>query len=515
MVGCLGCSEKFKTTKALRVHSKTCKGSRNFTSNTFKLHRKRQADADNSRAAKLRRTDEDDDINDAIEVHNECLDVEPELDIQQDVPVDPATVSRAGCRRIFPKALQDFLPTSVGGLAAHINRPARPRPRRGHFIAPDAAEDPHSTHVPTPHVSPPPEEANAPEDPPMHFDTKPNSFGLYKCYTRQPPLDPDARIDLVQLCDAPTLTSSHISSTRRAPLQSRTNPGSTASTSESEHPPFAPFENITTFRMMNWQYNDLNTKSQANLMSIIDIMQEPDFDPAHLRNFSVTCELARLDAYGKTCSPFSADDGWLDGSVQIRLPKEGHSYLNEAAAPLVTVRGIHYRPLLEVICAAFQHPSACGYHFVPHHLFWQPNSETGCDSPIRIYSEVYNSNAMIEEDAEIQALPREPGDDPALEYAVAPVMLWSDSTHLASFGTASLWPIYVYFGNLSKYTRGKPTSFAAEHLAYIPVVCRFAYFIITHLLKASPSYQMNFKIFTLNYMATARRRHFGHSASVN
>jgi len=30
-------------------------------------------------------------------------------------------------------------------------------------------------------------------------------------------------------------------------------------------------------------------------------------------------------------------------------------------------------------------------------------------------------------------------------------MLWSDSTHLASFGNASLWPIYLYIGNLSKY----------------------------------------------------------------
>ncbi|TFY60206.1 hypothetical protein EVG20_g7504 [Dentipellis fragilis] len=47
-------------------------------------------------------------------------------------------------------------------------------------------------------------------------------------------------------------------------------------------------------------------------------------------------------------------------------------------------------------------------------------------------------------------------------------MLWSDSTHLASFGNAALWPIYMFFGNLSKYTRGKPTLFSAHHLAYIP-----------------------------------------------
>jgi hypothetical protein len=77
---------------------------------------------------------------------------------------------------------------------------------------------------------------------------------------------------------------------------------------------------------------------------------------------------------------------------------------------------------------------------------------------------------MLEEDAKIQALPRDPGDDSDMEMAIAPILVWSDSTHLTSFGTASLWPIYIYFGNLSKYLRGKPTAFAAHHLAYIPSV---------------------------------------------
>jgi hypothetical protein len=49
-------------------------------------------------------------------------------------------------------------------------------------------------------------------------------------------------------------------------------------------------------------------------------------------------------------------------------------------------------------------------------------------------------------------------------------MLWSDSTHLTSFGHALLWPLYLYLGGLSKYTRAKPSSFAAHHLAYIPKV---------------------------------------------
>jgi len=54
---------------------------------------------------------------------------------------------------------------------------------------------------------------------------------------------------------------------------------------------------------------------------------------------------------------------------------------------------------------------------------------------------------------------------------VAAMMLWSDSTHLANFGTASLWPVYLFFGNQSKYTHTKPTSYAAHHVAYLPTVC--------------------------------------------
>ncbi|TEB23729.1 hypothetical protein FA13DRAFT_1797775 [Coprinellus micaceus] len=48
------------------------------------------------------------------------------------------------------------------------------------------------------------------------------------------------------------------------------------------------------------------------------------------------------------------------------------------------------------------------------------------------------------------------------------MMLWSDSTHLANFGTAKLWPVYMALGNLSKYVRSLPNSGALHHVAYIP-----------------------------------------------
>lgn len=35
---------------------------------------------------------------------------------------------------------------------------------------------------------------------------------------------------------------------------------------------------------------------------------------------------------------------------------------------------------------------------------------------------------------------------------------------------ASLWPLYLYFGNLLKYTHAKPLTEACQHIAYIPKV---------------------------------------------
>ncbi|KAG1897413.1 uncharacterized protein F5891DRAFT_1191849 [Suillus fuscotomentosus] len=73
---------------------------------------------------------------------------------------------------------------------------------------------------------------------------------------------------------------------------------------------------------------------------------------------------------------------------------------------------------------------------------------------------------MLQEHEKLNLQPNELGCN--LETVIGAIMLWSDSTHLASFGNASLWPIYLFIGNQSKYIHGKPTSFAAHHLAYIP-----------------------------------------------
>ena len=59
---------------------------------------------------------------------------------------------------------------------------------------------------------------------------------------------------------------------------------------------------------------------------------------------------------------------------------------------------------------------------------------------------------------------------PMLETVVMAILIWSDSTHLASFGSASLWPIYMFLGNQSKYARACPSKRPARTFAYFPSV---------------------------------------------
>jgi hypothetical protein len=69
----------------------------------------------------------------------------------------------------------------------------------------------------------------------------------------------------------------------------------------------------------------------------------------------------------------------------------------------------------------------------------------------------------------LQESPGEPGCD--LPRVVIALMVWSDSTQLTNFGNAKLWPLYMFFGNESKYRRGKPSCHLCEHVAYFETVC--------------------------------------------
>ena len=165
--------------------------------------------------------------------------------------------------------------------------------------------------------------------------------------------------------------------------------------------------------------------------------------------------------------------GFKQTSVDISVPSGSAS----VPARTFTVSGLHLRKLTDILESAFQAPIASQYHLTPFRLFHQHPPKNPGETPFeqRVYTELYNSEAMINEHDRVQRMPKEealPPDkqDCKLERVVAGIKRRSDATKLAQFGTASLWPIYLFLANLSKYVRAQPDSGACHHVAYIPAV---------------------------------------------
>ncbi|KAI0350553.1 hypothetical protein OH77DRAFT_1488941 [Trametes cingulata] len=355
-------------------------------------------------------------------------------------------------------------PTSYAGL----DTLRRPSPRLTPASLP---VDPPS---PVP-VSPP---ARTPSPRPA-FETRANRFGVFRHYTTLPAHDPEEGLTLDAFTSIRTHTRPASSLLQRTPvyafgaqaLRIIKDAGATA---------FAPFANITTFRLMHWLYSGSNMKTPSELNRLIhDVILAPEFHLDHVSNFNACRENERLDAHVDKPEAFAASDGWREGEVRIRLPKERVRHSSEEAAPELVVSGVYHRSLLELVKAACQDTPSKAFHWVPFKLFHRQKSPTAEGAalpaspppPERLYGDAYTADAMIEEHEKIQVKARqdrEPGDTPDTEYAAVPLLLSSDSTHLTNFGSAALWPIYVFFASLSKYVRACPSSFSAHHLAYIP-----------------------------------------------
>ena len=414
-----------------------------------------------------------------------------QVEREASMPVTLEDVPSGRRQRRVPAKFVDMVPTSLKGLPHVRLKPVLAVPLvRRQAVAPIVPSTTSVSHVeplrPPTTVEDAPDDdmdnihprpgapAPAPASQPTHptIDTPPNRFGVFRRYTTVPRSDPEEGLTLDAFADA----STHLRAPPDPCDRDAFRPfGTTArawfsDAREVAANSFAPFLNWTAFKLMEWQYTEFMTKSAGELQRLVNIVADDRFKKEDLRGFNVEEQQHRLDSYRATGGAFSAKDGWREGSVRIALPKVGERHEDEEHALSFDVNKIWYRPFVEVIRAAFTDETACKFHWFPHILFRkhatpeQPNAP-----PERLYTDVYNSDAMIREHEELQQQPPHPDDPPDVERVIAAIGVYPDSTHLANFGTASLWPIYAYFLNLSKYLRLKPTTFAAHHLAYIPL----------------------------------------------
>ena len=277
-----------------------------------------------------------------------------------------------------------------------------------------------------------------------------NSFGIWRDYPRRPSADPDSLLTLEEL-----------SNSHRDSNTPNTTPDSHPSDSRSS---YWPFSNATVHTVMQWMNNGQTMKSEVETTKFIhNVILSPTFDADDLVGFNAHRENQRLD---KALSQESAlRSQFTESSVDILVPSgerisEGRTF---------RVPGLLHRKLTSIIQEAFEGPLAHLYHYSPFKLF-QKSPLSGKEE--RVYGEIFTSDAFLEESESVQRHGLVPPEDPGCkrEKVVAALMVSSDATMLTQFGMAKGWPIYLMFGNLSKYVRAQPGSGAMHHLAYIPSV---------------------------------------------
>jgi hypothetical protein len=287
------------------------------------------------------------------------------------------------------------------------------------------------------------------------FRTPRNTFGLIRQYFSETPPshDPEEHLNTSDLSDEP------ISATAVQPSIS--------------DKLYSPYPNRSSFLLGDWYWNHGIQKSKDSFSQLIRIVGNQEFRPEDVQNTSwnkIDNILGQndFDHSGQSTDRnedwIDEDAGWHKTPITISVPFHGGA---KASGPRDFLVGdLYHRSFVAVIREKLANTlDEQHFHFEPFKLFWNP---TPTSSDIRVHGELYSSPAFLDAHRALQDSPREPGCD--LQRCVVAIMFFSDATHLTSFGTTKLWPGYLYFGNESKYKRGKPSCHLANHVVYFQEV---------------------------------------------
>jgi len=286
------------------------------------------------------------------------------------------------------------------------------------------------------------------------FCTQLNKFGLTCAYQHRPLHDPDV-----------FLPNNKLSQTRD-PIISNSAGGK-----HSDHLPPWPWTNMLIWHLMMWKNTGSTQKSHSEVTHLVhEVLQAPNFNLQDLSNFNASRETARFDTAQKGLppgDPFGIDK-WKCTAVDILVPTREKK--EEGNGQMFTVGSLLYKPITDVVRAVFSEASSKTFHLTPFKWIWK--------SPITghkqcVYDELYASNVWNEAHDEIMKQRRD--SDCKLERVITGLMFWSDSTQLTQMGHVSAWPIYLFFGNLSKYASVDPQSGCCHPITFIPLVGRFLF----------------------------------------
>ena len=142
--------------------------------------------------------------------------------------------------------------------------------------------------------------------------------------------------------------------------------------------------------------------------------------------------------------------------------------MQETEAAEFEVKEIFHHDIIDMVSSIYQSDVVRSFNHIPFKQFWKSSEHA---PPECLYGELFSSQPMLDANDKICRICMDNNlDNSDLETVSIPILLYSDLTYLASFGTASCWPVYMFFGSQSKYIQATPTSYACHHIAYLPKV---------------------------------------------
>lgn len=319
---------------------------------------------------------------------------------------------------------------------------------------------PHPPFISIPSVSPEMETVDEGSDHCLtHFDTPINSFSLFRRYFSINSLDanhdPEASLTLNDLAD------------ESRPV-------------EAESSILGVYPNLSAFRLGDWFWTG-GQKSLPDFRKLLAILCDPSFSLRDVQIADWRKINASLVSDGAGEAWPDDNTGWITTSVTISVPfhkRRGDSSIHPQ--PLVastysqsrpySVPGFRYRKLLSIVVEKVTNPKDYPYfQWDPYELWHQSATKD-----IRVYTELYTSNSFIQAYKDLQLSPPVPGC--SLPRVIAALLLYSDATHLNAFGDQQLYPLYLSFGNESKYRRSQPSLHLISHAAYF---CKVRVLFIT------------------------------------
>ncbi|KLO18138.1 hypothetical protein SCHPADRAFT_820248 [Schizopora paradoxa] len=248
-----------------------------------------------------------------------------------------------------------------------------------------------------------------------------------------------------------------------------------------------PFPNISIFRFAH--VTSLFSGLSKNFTTALQkfVFKAPDFNALDAAAVDLGVMKNRVTEMNK---PWNRDsEGWVSHPIFIRVPNsvkrtkanrqqitsnedqdlpevEGSRVSDREGAPF-RVNEFYRRGLMPVIeSIVTKDPSAKFFYWEPFRQMFQRPGST--DPPIQVYGELYMSKEWNDEHEKIQKLDLSDIEEEAYPRAIVALQFWSDSTHLADFGQAKAWPIYLAFGNQSKYERYQRSRHGMHHVGYLP-----------------------------------------------